>query len=64
METDIFRMDKDNNKLPARLIMNPHTLTIFQDDQYMNKEYSFDVANTDFKVLPEFCPEKTYRNII
>lgn len=55
METDIFRMDSENNKLPSRIIMNPSTLTIFGNDDYLNKVYSFDLKNTEMKVLPEFC---------
>lgn len=54
-ETDIFRMDDKNNKYPARLLMNNKTLTIYQDDDYINKDYTFDLQKTMFKLLPEFC---------
>jgi Thrombospondin type 1 domain len=54
-ETDIFRMDAQNNKYPARLVMNNKTLTIYQDDEYINKDYTFDLQHTIFTLLPEFC---------
>lgn len=54
-ETDIFKIDAEENKIPARLIMNTQTLSIYGDDEYLNKEYSFNLAETDFKILPKFC---------
>lgn len=54
-ETDIFRLDQDKNKLPARTIINPSTMTIFADDNYLNKVYSFDLKIAQIKLLPEFC---------
>lgn len=56
METDIFKIDEENNKLPARIVMNPSTLTIFGNDDYSNKIYSFDLSKTEMKVMSnEFC---------
>jgi len=55
-ETDIFKMDKENNKYPARLVMNNQTLTIYWDDTYENKEYSFEIENTEFTLeWQDFC---------
>ena len=63
METDIFQMDSENNKLPSRIIMNPSTLTIFGNDDYLNKVYSFDLKKTEMKVLPKFCCFELQDNI-
>jgi len=59
-ETDIFRIEVDEetkakNKLPARIIMNSSTLSIYGNDDYVNKVFSFDLSKTNIKILPKFC---------
>jgi len=59
-ETDIFYLVTDEetkvkNKLPARVIMNSSILSIYGNDDYVNKVFSFDLAKTNIKILPKFC---------
>lgn len=54
-ETDIFSFDELGNKRPSRFLMNNKTISIFGDDDYMNKEVSYDLETTDLKLVNEPC---------
>ena len=52
-ESDIFRYN-NTNKLPARIIMNNSTVTIYGDDNYDNLVHSFVLKKTAF-TTQGFC---------
>lgn len=54
-ETDIFSFDESGNKRPSRFLMNNKTISIFGDDDYMNKEASYDIETTELKLMKEPC---------
>jgi len=54
-ETDIFRLDSDQNKYPSRLVMNNKTLTVFAGDEYTEVIDSWDLQKSDISPGDRYC---------
>jgi len=54
-ENDVFVSNKDaagnESKMPARVVMNNLTFTVYKDDHYQDIQYSYELKKTGFKIL-------------
>ncbi len=53
--TDIDREGNIKKKIPVRLLMNNQTVSIFQDDQYEDLLYSYQLEKTQFASVQTYC---------
>jgi hypothetical protein len=54
-EFDKVKKDRILKKIPVRVIMNNHTLSIFQDDDYSDMLFTFNLITTSFYQKERHC---------